>query len=171
MPVAMRDQVAPVGALGRGERRGDDLEVDGVVGIGENEQLVAAVGDRILHAVFARRDQARRRVGIGEIDQPLLGGFVVAAGDHAEAAAGAFMDMGEPAGILFLIDQDIVRLRRAEPVTPDLHRAVVVVELDVEEALAVGAPHHAAVGLLDEVVTVRAGCPSRARGSRNIPSP
>ena len=103
--LAMRDQVAPVGALGRGERRGDDLEVDGAIGIGENEQLVAAVGERILHAFLARRDQARRRVGIGQIDQPLLGGFVVAAGDHAEAAGGALMQMGEPAGILLFIDQ------------------------------------------------------------------
>ena len=153
---AMRDQVAPVGALRRCQRRGDDLEVDGAVGIGENEQLVAAVGDRILHADLARRDQARRRIGIGKIDQPLLGGFVVAAGDHAEAAAGAFMDMGEPAGILLLIDQDVVGLRGAEAMTPDLHRAMIVVELDVEEALAVRAPHHAAVGLLDEVVAVRA---------------
>ena len=72
----------------------DDLEVDGAVGVGEDEQLVAAVGDRILHAFLARRDQPRRRVGIGEIDQPLLGGFVVAAGDHAKPSAGAFMDDG-----------------------------------------------------------------------------
>ena len=116
MPGAMRDQVAPVGALRRGERRGDDLEVDRAVGIGEDEQFVAAIGERILHAFLARRDQPRRRVGIGEIDQPLLGGLVVAAGDHAEPAAGALMDMGEPAGILLLVDQHIVGLRRAEPV-------------------------------------------------------
>ena len=90
---------------GEVERRGHDLEVDGAVGVGENEQLVAAVVDRILHAFFARGDQPRRRLGIGKIDQPLLGGFVVAAGDHAIAAAGAFMDMGEPAGVLLFIDQ------------------------------------------------------------------
>ena len=169
--LAIRDQIAPVGALGRGKRRGDDLEVDGVVGVGEDEELVAAVGNRILHAFLARRDEARRRVGIGEIDQPLLGGLVVAAGDHAEAAAGAFMQMGEPAGILLFIDQHIVGLLRAESMPPDLHRPMVVVELDVEEAFAVPAPDHAAVGLLDEIVKVRAGLPSRARGSKNIPSP
>ncbi len=106
---AIRDQVAPVRPLRRFERRGDDLEVDGAVGIGEDEQFVAAVGDRILHAALAACDQARRRVGIGKIDQALLGGFVVAAGDHAKPAAGAFMDMREPAGILFLVNQDIVR--------------------------------------------------------------
>ncbi len=32
--------------------------------------------------------------GVGEVDQPLLGGLVVAAGDHAEAAAGALMHDG-----------------------------------------------------------------------------
>ena len=152
----MRDQFAPVGGLRRCQRRGDDLEVDGAVGIGEDEQLVAAIGDRILHADFALGDKARRRVGIGQIDQPLFGCIVVAAGDHAKTPAGAFMDMGEPAGILLLIDQDILGLRRAEAMTPDLHRAMIVVELDVEERLAVRAPHHAAVGLLDEVGEVRA---------------
>ena len=30
-PGAVRDQIAPVLALGRSERRGDDLEVDGVI--------------------------------------------------------------------------------------------------------------------------------------------
>ena len=154
--VAVRDQVAPVGAFRRFQRRGDDLEVDGAVGIGENEQLVAAIGDRILHAFLARRDQTRLRRGIGEIDQPLLRGFVVAAGDHAETPAGAFVDMGEPAGVLLLIDQQIVRLRRAEAMTPDLHRAMVVVELHVEEGFGIRSPHHLAVGFLDEVVMIRA---------------
>ena len=40
----IRDQVAPVLALGRSQWCGDDLEVGGVVGIGEDEELVAAVG-------------------------------------------------------------------------------------------------------------------------------
>ena len=135
MPSRYGDQVAPVGALGRGERRGDDLEVDRVVGIGEDEQLVAAVGERILHAFLARRDQARRRLGIGEIDQPLLRGLVVAAGDHAKAAGRTLMQMGEPAGILLFINQRVVGLLGAQPMPPDLHRAMVVVELDVEEAV------------------------------------
>ena len=69
------------------------------------------------------------------------------------------MEMGEPAGIRFLIDQRVVRLPGAEAVTPDLHRAVIVVELDVEEALAVGAPHHRAVGFLHEVVEVLSARP------------
>ena len=84
--LAMRDQVAPVGALRGSDRRGDDLEVDRAIGIGQNEQLLAAVGDRILHAGFARRHQPRFRLFIGKIDQPLFRGFVVAAGDDAETA-------------------------------------------------------------------------------------
>ena len=153
------DQVAPVLPLGRSERRGDDLEVDGVVGIGEDEELVAAIGERILHALLARCDETRRRFGVGEIDQPLLGGFVVAAGDHAEAAAGALMQMGEPAGILLLIDQRVVGLLGAEPVPPHLHRPVIVVELHIEEGFCILAPDHAAVGLLDDVVEVFATRP------------
>ena len=104
-------------------------------GVGEDEQLVAAVGDAILHAGLARRDQARRRVGIGKIDQTLLGRLVVAAGDDAEAAARALLDMREPAGVLFLVDQHVVGLRRAEAVPKDLQRAVVGVEPDVEEGV------------------------------------
>ena len=69
------------------------------------------------------------------------------------------MQMGKPAGILFLIDQRVVSLLGAEPMAPDLHRPVIVVELDVEEAVAVLAPDDAAVGLLDEVVAIGAISP------------
>jgi hypothetical protein len=41
---AIRDQVAPVLALGLGKRRRDDLEVDGIIRIGQDEQFIAAVG-------------------------------------------------------------------------------------------------------------------------------
>ena len=151
---AMRDQIAPVGTFGRSKRRRHDLEVDRAVGIAEDVQLIAAVGERVLHTLFTRRDQARRRVGVFEIDQPLLGRLMVAAGDHAEAAARAFVQMGEPAGILLLINQDVIGLLRAQAMPPDLHRPVVVVELDVEEASGVRTPHHAAVGFLDDIVEV-----------------
>src|SRR5260370_15265370 len=79
---------------------------------------------------------------------------MVAARDHAEPAAGTLMQMGEPAGIMLLINQHVVGLFGAQAMTPDLHRAMIVVEPDVEEALCVRAPDHAAVGLLDEVVEV-----------------
>lgn len=62
------------------------------------------------------------------------------------------MQMSEPAGILFFINEDVVRLAGSQAMAPpDLHRAVIVVELDVEEAFAVQAPDHAAVGFLDDI--------------------
>ena len=152
--LAMRDQIVPVLALGRGERRGNDLEVDRVIGVGEDEQFVAAVGQRILQAFLPRGDEARRHVRTFEIDQPLLGRLVVAAGDHAKPSAGALMQMREPAGVLLLINQDVVRLPGAEAMPPHLPRAMVVIELDIEEAVAVLAPHRRAVGLLDEIVKI-----------------
>ena len=79
---------------------------------------------------------------------------MVAAGDHAETPGGRFMQMDEPARVLFLVNQNVIRLRCAQAMTPDLHRAMVIIELDVKEAVAVQAPHHAAVGLFDDVVAV-----------------
>ena len=69
------------------------------------------------------------------------------------------MQMGEPAGILLFINKRVVSLFRSESMPPHLHRAVVVVELDVEEAVAVLAPDDAAVGLLDQVVAIGPGAP------------
>src|SRR5258708_4776167 len=67
--------------------------------------------------------------------------------------------MREPAGIFFLVNQDIVGLLCPQAMTPDLHRAVVVVEFYVKEAVGVLAPHHGAVGFLDYVVEVGLGRP------------
>ena len=59
----VRHQFAPLGAIRRGERRGDDLEIDGAAFVGEDEELFAAVGHAVAHALLARRDQPWRRVG------------------------------------------------------------------------------------------------------------
>src|SRR3982074_1203180 len=69
------------------------------------------------------------------------------------------MNMREPAGIVLFVNQDVVRLRRSQPVTPDLHRTMIFVELDVEEALRIRAPYHRAVGFLDQVVAVLSTLP------------
>ena len=109
-------------------------------GIGENEQIIAAVIDRVLDAGLAGCDQARARRPrrIGKIDQMLLGCLVVAAGDDAEAAELALSwIMREPTGVLFLIDKPVLRLRGAHAVQVDLPGAVVGVEPDIKEAVAV----------------------------------
>src|SRR5258708_20231265 len=43
--------------------------------------------------------------------------------------------------------------------TQDLHRPMIVVELDIEERFGIRTPHHGAVGFLDGVVTVDATSP------------
>ncbi len=83
----MRDQLAPVGAVRRGQRRdGDARKSMAPPWLVRMKQLVAAVVDAVAHAGLARRHQARRGIGVGEVDQPALGGLVVAGGDDAEAA-------------------------------------------------------------------------------------
>src|SRR6185437_17126670 len=68
-------------------------------------------------------------------------------------------NMSKPTGILLFIDEQINRLRRAETMQPDLHRPVIVVELDVKERVRIRTPHHAAVGLLDEIIEIFPACP------------
>src|SRR4029450_10265377 len=67
--------------------------------------------------------------------------------------------MGEPAGILLIINKRAVSLLPSQSMPLELLRAMVVVELDIKEALAVLAPDDAAVGLLDEIVTILAISP------------
>ena len=69
------------------------------------------------------------------------------------------MNICKPAGIAFFIDQNIVALLCPEAVQPDLHRAVVVIEFDIEERRRIDAPHHRAVGFLDEIVEIFPGRP------------
>jgi len=171
MPFAVRGQVAPVGALRRIEWRGHDLEVDGLIGIGENEQLVAAIGQRILHAIFALRDQARRRIGVFEIRAAFAPRFRGRRRRSRKTPAGTFMDMDEPAGVFFLVDQHIVRLRRAEAMAPDLQRPVVFVTLSHRKTSwrPNSTPRRRRFprrGRRD-----RCDQPSREPGSRNIPNP
>ena len=78
----------------------------------------------------------------------------------AEAAARAFLDAREPAAVLFLVDEDVVALRRAQPMAVDLQRPVVLVEADIEEERRIAAPHDVAAGLLDDVGQVLAGLPA-----------
>src|SRR3974377_2258056 len=69
------------------------------------------------------------------------------------------MDVREPARIFFLVNQDIFGLPGPEAMAPDLHRTVIVVELDVKERALIRAPHHRAVGFLDDIVEVFFGRP------------
>ena len=52
----VRDEVAPVRAVGRRDRRGDDPEILGVAAIGEDVEEVAGMVERVL----LRRPRSRR---------------------------------------------------------------------------------------------------------------
>ncbi len=156
----MRDQLAPVAAIRRRQRRRVDAEVDRLALVGEDEEVVAAIEDGVAHAGLARRHQARRGVGLRQVDQPALGGFLVAGGDDAEAAARTLLDTREPAAVLFLVDQHVVALRRAQAMAVDLQRPVVLVEADIVEERRIAAPDDAAAGLLDDVGQILAALPS-----------
>ncbi len=101
---------------------------------------------------------------------------MVSARDNAEAAACAFVDVCEPAGIAFLIDQRVVGLRSAEDMAIDLHRAVIVVEPDVKERFRVRRPDNAPIGFLDDVSAVDSRLPvanadTEVFGAANIRAP
>src|ERR1700756_2496396 len=64
------------------------------------------------------------------------------------------MDVSEPAGIMLLINQAVLRLRCAQTVTPDLQGAMIVVELDIKEGARISAPDDSAVSFLDQIVQV-----------------
>ena len=87
----MRNEIAPVGPTGRGERRPDDLEILGTVGIGADDQGRAAVEggmvlDLVLDAGLARGNERRLGRGCGKIDQPRFRRLVIMGRDIAEAS-------------------------------------------------------------------------------------
>ena len=84
---------------------------------------------------------------------------MVSAGDDAKTATGALVDVDEPAGVLLLVNQPVLGLRRADAVKIDLQRTMVVVELDVEEAGGIGVPDHVAARLLDDIGNVVSAFP------------
>src|SRR5260370_40116331 len=119
-----------MGTIRRGERCDVDAKVDRAAGVGADEQLLAAIVDAVAHTGLARRDQAWHRRGLRAVDQPLLRRLLVAAGDDAEAAAGALLDGGEPAGVLLLVDQHVIALLRAQAMPEAVPRPVVLFALD-----------------------------------------
>ena len=137
--------------------RSDDLVVFRAVDVGLDDEAVVPVLDIIFDAGHARRDQlGRRRWRLG-IDDPDFGRVVVVDVDEDVLLRIGLADAGEHAGVLFLVDQHVVGLRRAEHMPEGLQRPVVVVLQRVEIALAVGRPGGAAGGVLQHVGCILAG--------------
>ncbi len=156
----VRNERRPVGAAGGGDRRRADTEIDrvtvGIGGVGENVEQVAVVVDAVFKAGGARFDEARlggRVVGVDEVD---FAGLMVGDVDQQVVARLGFAEVHVEGGVVLLVDEFVGVDRCAEDVAMDVERAVVVVEADVVDRLAVAAPDHAA-GTLDHVGQVFAG--------------
>ena len=85
---------------------------------------------------------------------------MVATRDDAETATVAFADAGEPADVLLLVDEDVVGLRRAQPVPVDLQRTMILVNADVEEERGVAAPDDTAARLRQDIGQVLSRVPA-----------
>ena len=109
-----------------------------------------------------RRPPAPRRRGVGarQVDQPALAVSWLPVATMEKRPVALSSMRPEPAAVLFLVDQDVVALRRAQAMAVDLQRPVVLVEPDIEEERGIVPPHDVAAGLLDDVGQVFAGLPA-----------
>ena len=153
----MRDEVDPVLASRRRDRRLRDPEVLGAAGVGEDDQPVAVVRDVVLGHRVALRDQDRRGVGPRRVDEPHLARHVVVGVDHHEPARLGERDVHEEPGVRLFVDEGVVRGVGAHPVAQHLAGAVVVVEQGVEERLVVRRPDESTRAALDGVAELLSG--------------
>ncbi len=151
------DHFAPVFLHRIVDRRFHDLEILGAAVIGEDVEDVAALGQRIFDAFLARRHQLRLGGQVLGRQQPVFAGLVVVDVDIDDIVEQRAADAHEEAGIGFLIDQPVFRLRLAENVVEHLRWPVILVECRIEEALAIRRPDAAAAGILDPVLEVLSG--------------
>ena len=116
LPRLVRHQVRPVLAARIGNRRRDDLEVLGAVGVGQDEEDVAAFLDVVFETGLARRDHFRLGVGIIGRHDPVFRRFVVVDGNEDPFVRTAAADTHEEARVGLLVDQLVFRAIRADPV-------------------------------------------------------
>ena len=96
-------------ASGRGERRRDDLEILGAVGVGQDDEVAAVMLHSYRHAGVARGDEPGRRARVGAVEQPDLGGLVVARPSmHDEGAGLGHVEIDEQAGFGLLVDERVL---------------------------------------------------------------
>ena len=148
----MRDQADPVGALRRRDRCNADPEINSrargvpsvVIGVGQDVECVTVVIDAVFKPGRAWLDQARLGFRIRGVDQVDFAGLVVRDVNQQVVAGLGFVEVDVEGGVLLLVDEFVVSSWCAEPVAVDVERAVVIVEADVLDGLAVLRPDHAA---------------------------
>ena len=138
-PGLVRLDLAPMLAAWGRDRRFDYAVILGASGIGEDDEASLVVIDAVIMLAFAGRDEAGRGARIGRIDQADLGGFVVVDAEQKVAPILRCADAEEVAGVGLLVHETVGRIA-ADRVAQQTARAVLVVEPDIEEVPAVGAP-------------------------------
>ncbi len=151
----MIDHGFPGGARRDGRVGGHDLEVDGVVGIGDDDEVVVPVVDAILHAFATRFDADRCRRRIGRRHQPGLRGFVVAQCNLDKGIRAHHADVQEIAAVGFFINQDV--RAPAGGAAEDFGRAGIFIAPYPEQPLIIRREQEAAVAFLDRFAQQLAG--------------
>ena len=168
---AMRNDVAPVGAFGRRERRDGNSEIVGAVGVVADVEKIAMRLDVVAQFRLALRDEARLGSFVAQIDEPAFAGVMAANGDDRETAAAAFLARrrtrrGRAPRRSARRSPDRRRSRGGRPARCDGSR-----RRGHNRSLRIGAPDDRAVRVASR--RRRGPCRRRGRGcgSRKVPSP
>ena len=102
-------------AAGGRHRRGDDLEVLGVAGIGQDVEKAAGIVELVALRRAPRRDQAGRPGGIVPVEDVHLRSLVVVAVDDDEPVRLGLADAEEIGRVAVLEDNHVLRRDRCRP--------------------------------------------------------
>ena len=152
----MRDDLAPIVTRNASERGREYREILGAVGVGVDIDQFAMRFDIIAQSRFARRDAARFRLRVGQIDEMTFAGVMAVDRNHGEPPAAALAQRHEPGGIGLLDDEPIGFRVGADDMAKHLGRAMILVHAHIIKALRVAAPDDGAIGLAHDVGPVHA---------------
>ncbi len=139
----------------------DDAVILRAAGIGEDDQAPVMMIHRVVVLGLARRDEARRR-GLDRVASIRLTSAVSwsCTPNRRKRSSWVAADLEEIAGIVLLVDEG-VGSSRADGVAEQTAGAMLLVEPDIEQRLAVGGPLQGAVIVGDLGYRRACRCPSR----------
>ena len=155
--VPMREQLAPRAALRPVLVRLQQPEVGGA-GVRPHVESPAIVVELVFVAPLPRQERRRRRIGIGRVEIPELGGEGLERPDQQVALRPARPHAAGKLGVGLLVDEPVGGRVVAEPVPQDparTQRGRIVAR--VEERLAVGRPGEVGGHVRDDVRKVLSG--------------
>src|SRR5207237_7054921 len=117
----LRHDLSPRGPARARDRRGHQPEVGRPI-VGEDQETILLVVDRIFDIVPPRLDELRRLLRLVAAEEAALAGHLARAGDEDEPLALGELHVQLEALVVLLEDQDIVAGRRYDAVAPDLVR-------------------------------------------------